>query len=87
VVVRVLLAFLLMAGQHAQAAETAAIQLSCTGPPNDTKASLIVDLADKTVSGFGVIAHIERIDDTSILFNGEGPFLLKEEGGKGTGRG
>jgi hypothetical protein len=79
-VVRVLLAFLLMAGQHAQAAETAEIQLSCTGPAETVtepgknfiaKEGLVVNLADRTVSGFGVVAQIERIDDTSIWFRGE----------------
>jgi len=34
---------------------------------------LVVNLADGTVSGFGVVAHIKRTDDTSISFNGEGP--------------
>ena len=73
--VRVLLAFLLMAGQHAQAAETAAIQLSCYRPdgPNE---GLVVNLAAGTVTGFNVVAHIESTDDTSISFSGEGPWLL-----------
>jgi hypothetical protein len=82
--VRVLLAFLVMAGQHAQAAETAAIQLSCHRP-NGPNEGLVVNLAAGTVSAFGVVAHIERADDTSISFNGEGP-VFQEGVGPGYGK-
>jgi hypothetical protein len=74
-VVKVLLAFLLMAGQHAQAAETAAIQLSCTGLNGALNDSLVINLAARTVSiaRIGGEANINRVDETSISFVGSQP--------------
>jgi hypothetical protein len=66
------------AGRHARAGETAAIQLSCAGAAESSsrlftlREVLIVNLTDQTVSGFGIVAHIERADDTSVTFEGEG---------------
>jgi hypothetical protein len=72
-----------IAGQHAQAAETATTtQLSCSrldGP----REGFVVNMTDRTVSGFGIVAHIESTDDTSISFNGEGPFIVESGPNRG----
>jgi hypothetical protein len=82
-----LLALLLMTGQHVRAAETAVIYLACdgtmgptgilgesSGEPSESvkKMGLIVNLADHTVLGFGVPAHIDVFDETHIEFSGRG---------------
>jgi hypothetical protein len=84
-----LLVLLLMAGQPARSAETTwVITLTCDGKvfsglapaaPNEkriSKMSVIVNLAEHTVTGFytyngsALIAHIKDIDDASVHFSG-----------------
>jgi hypothetical protein len=65
-----------------QAAETAVIDLSCDGtmrnlrdetakPKPTEKIGLVVNLAEHTVSGFGVVAHIDNADNATVKFNSE----------------
>jgi hypothetical protein len=75
-------AVLLPAG-NTQAAEPTMLTFSCDGTIADAKASeskpervtkmgLIVNFAERSVSGFNIVAHIDRVDDASISFGGEG---------------
>ena len=72
-----------MAGQLAAAQTAAVVTLSCDGTTMqivggktwDTlpaKESLVVNLAEHTVTGFGVVANIGAVDDVSVSFSGEG---------------
>jgi hypothetical protein len=47
-----------------------------------TKLGLIINLAKQTVVGFGIAAHIDEVDASSITFSGEGPIV--DRGSKGT---
>jgi hypothetical protein len=40
-----------------------------------TKWGLVVNLAEQTVVGFGIAAHIDQVDASSIAFSGEGPIV------------
>jgi hypothetical protein len=40
-----------------------------------TKLGLIINLAKQTVVGFGIAAHIDEVDASSITFSGEGPIV------------
>jgi len=77
----------MLAGHYAQATEATVITLSCDGtsqlmgastntPEPANKVGLVVNLADNTVTGFGVVACIDRTDAASISFSGEGPLSL-----------
>lgn len=70
---------LILASIHAQAAEPRIIALSCDGKDTlvgkkDTvvetvnKMGLVVNLATKSVDGFGVATHIDTIDAANISF-------------------
>jgi hypothetical protein len=65
----ILLALLLMAAP-AQAADAAAISLSCTGLNGALNDILVINLAARTVSlaRIGGEANINRVDETSISF-------------------
>jgi hypothetical protein len=82
-----LLGLLLMVGRHAAAQPAAMIiSLKCdgtiqhpwTGAREPFAVGLVINLAERTVLGFGIVAHIRRIDASSISFNGQGPSI---EGG------
>jgi hypothetical protein len=71
---------LVLASCNAQATEATVISLSCDGTitsgGRDEKQSvqgmgLVVNFAEHTVSGFDVVAHIDRTDDASVSFSGE----------------
>jgi len=89
---------LLLGGQLANAAEATVITLSCDGtakivgddetgkPEPIKKMGLVVNLAEHTVSGFpGIVAHIDSVDATSILFSGEGPVMYRGQPTTGLG--
>jgi hypothetical protein len=40
-----------------------------------TKWGLVINLAEQTVVGFGIAAHIDQVDVSSIEFSGEGPIV------------
>jgi hypothetical protein len=74
----------LLLGQPATAQTPSVIYLSCDGTMQKdtadtreqvTKWELVVNLADQTVVGFGIAAHIDQIDASSIAFSGEGPVV------------
>ena len=79
-----LLVLLLMAGLPAAAQTPSVIHLSCDGTMQQdtadareqvTKWGLVVNLAEQTVVGFGIAAHIDQVDASSIAFSGEGPIV------------
>ena len=79
-----LLVLLLMAGLPAAAQTPSVIHLSCDGTMQQdtadareqvTKWGLVVNLAEQTVVGFGITAHIDQVDASSIAFSGEGPIV------------
>jgi hypothetical protein len=85
-----LLTLLLVAGQHAAAQTATVVNLSCDGTKRmvgDDKRNpvtglgLVVNLVDQTVTGFGIVAHIEHADAARITFGGEGPALPRKVGG------
>jgi hypothetical protein len=77
---------LLFGEQDANAAEATVITLSCDGtaqaagggkPEPIKKMGLVVNLTERTVSSFsGILAHIDSVDATNVLFSGEGPVSL-----------
>jgi hypothetical protein len=77
-----LLNLLLMAEAAAQTPTV--ILLSCDGTMQQdtadireqvTKWGLVINLAERTVVGFGIAAHIDQADASSIEFSGEGPIV------------
>jgi hypothetical protein len=79
-----LLALPLLAGQPVAAQTATVITLSCDGTMQQdtadtreqvTKLRLIINLAEQTVVGFGIAAHIDEVDASSITFSGEGPIV------------
>jgi hypothetical protein len=77
-----LLALPLLGGQPVAAQTAMVITLSCDGTMQRdtadtreqvTKLGLIINLAEQTVVGFGIAAHIDEVDASSITFSGEGP--------------
>lgn len=71
---------LVLASCYAQATEATVISVSRDGTiasgGRDEKQSVqvmgsVVNFADYTVSGFYVVAHIDRADDASVSFSGE----------------
>jgi len=84
-----LLVLLLMAARQAAgqaAAQTSQhhVDLWCTGTSQEIGGAdqdlwpgrwiLGVNFANQTVTGFGIVARIDRVDADSISFSGEGPF-------------
>ena len=71
---------LLMAGQHARAAEPKVITMSCDGtltsrvdnvkPEPMKKMGVVVNLDERTVSFLGYVAHIKDVDAANITFGG-----------------
>ena len=68
-----------MVGRHAAAQTATVIYLSCDGTMQQdtadareqvTKWGLVVNLAEQTVVGFGIAAHIDQVDASSIAFSG-----------------
>ncbi len=89
---------IVFAWQQAEAGEATVITLSCdgtakvvgddeTGKPESIKMmGLVVNLAEHTVSGFpGIVAHIDSVDATNILFSGEGPVMYRGQPTTGLG--
>ena len=81
---RVATIVLALLGQPAAAQTPKVIYLSCDGTkqqdPADTrvqvtKLGLVINLAEQTVVGFGIAAHIDLLDASSIEFSGEGPIV------------
>ena len=80
---------------HANTAEATVITLACDGTAKIVgaesgepikKMGLVVNLAEHTVSGFpGIVAHIDSVDATNILFSGEGPVLYHGQPTTGPG--
>jgi hypothetical protein len=77
-----LLALPLLGGQPVAAQTAMVITLSCDGTMQQdtadtreqvTKLGLIINLAEQTVVAFGIAAHIDEVDASSITFSGEGP--------------
>jgi len=71
-------------GQPAAAQTPKVIYLSCDGTKQQdtadtreqiTKLGLVLNLAEKTVVGFGITAHMDLLDASSIEFSGEGPLV------------
>jgi hypothetical protein len=84
-----LLVLLLLAEQQAAGQTTARMSqhradLWCTGTSQEIGGAdhdlwpghqiLGVNFADQTVTGFGIVARIDRVDPDSISFSGERPF-------------
>lgn len=75
-----LLALTLVAGQPAAAQPASAIYLSCSGTVTGktgksepvANIGLVINLAERTVTGFSCVAHIDSADDVSISFSGAG---------------
>ena len=74
----------LLLGQPAAAQTPTVIYLSCDGTMQQdtadtreqvTKWSLVINLAEQTLVGFGIAAHIDQVDASSIEFSGEGPIV------------
>jgi hypothetical protein len=74
----------LLLGQPATAQTPSVIHLSCDGTMQQdtadtreqvTKWGLVINLAEQTVVGFGIAAHIDQVDASSITFSGEGPIV------------
>jgi hypothetical protein len=78
---------LALAGHYAHAAEPTVVNLSCDGtdaatldptmPSPVKKMGLVINLAEHTVSGFSVVAHISYTDDATVLFDGESTDLFE----------
>jgi hypothetical protein len=75
---------LALVGQLAAAQTPKVIYLSCDGTKKQdtadtreqvTKLGLVVNLAEQTVIGFGITAHMDLLDASSIEFSGEGPII------------
>ena len=75
---------LALLGQPVAAQTPTVITLSCDGTmqqdtaePRErvTKLGLVINLAEQTIVGFGIAAHIEILDASSIEFSGEGPIV------------
>jgi hypothetical protein len=72
------LALALTAGQPATAQTAAVINLSCDGKVKNgageeepvRKMGLVVNLGQHTVSGFTLVARIDRVDDVNVDFSG-----------------
>jgi len=75
----------LLLGQPAAAWTPTVITLSCDGTTQQdtadtrgeqvTKYGLVINFAEQTVVGFGITAHIDLLDASSIEFSGEGPIV------------
>jgi hypothetical protein len=79
--------------QPATAQTPTVINLSCDGTSQImgspsasrepvTKVGLVVNLVDRTVTGLGAVARIDRADAASVSFTGQGPLVV---GGSRTG--
>jgi hypothetical protein len=75
---------LALLGQSVAAQTPTVIYLSCDGTMQQdtadtreqvTRWGLVVNLAEQTVVGFGIAAHIDQTDASSIAFSGEGPIV------------
>jgi hypothetical protein len=75
---------LALLGQPVAAQTPTVIYLSCDGTmqqdtsdtrENVTKWGLVINLAEQTLVGFGIAAHIDQVDSSSIEFSGEGPIV------------
>jgi hypothetical protein len=74
----------LLLGLPATAQTPTVITLSCDGTMQEdtadtreqvTKLGLVINFAEQTIVGFGIAAHIEILDASSIEFSGEGPIV------------
>jgi hypothetical protein len=74
---------LALLGQPAAAQTPSVTTLSCDGTMQqdtvDTREQvtkpLVINFAEQTVFGFGITAHIDLLDASSIEFSGEGPIV------------
>jgi hypothetical protein len=75
---------LALLGLPAAAQTPTVITLSCDGTMQQdtadtreqvTKLGLVINLAEQTIVGFGIAAHIDLIDASSMEFSGEGPIV------------
>ena len=75
---------LALLGQPVAAQTPTVITLSCDGTmqqdtaePRErvTKLGLVINLAEQTIVGFGIAAHLDLVDASSIEFSGEGPIF------------
>lgn len=71
-------------GQPVAAQTPTVTTLSCDGTMQQdtadtreevTKLQLVINLAEQTIVGFGVTAHIDLLDASSMEFSGEGPIV------------
>jgi hypothetical protein len=74
----------LLLGLPATAQTPTVITLSCDGTMQEdradareqvTKLGLVINFAEQTIVGFGIAAHIDLLDASSIEFSGEGPIV------------
>ena len=75
---------LALLGQPVAAQTPTVITLSCDGTMQEdtadtreqvTKLGLVINFAEQTIVGFGISAHIDLLDASSIEFSGEGPIV------------
>ena len=75
---------LALLGQPVAAQTPTPITLSCDGTMQQdtaetrervTKLGLVINLAEQTIVGFGIAAHLDIVDASSIEFSGEGPIV------------
>ena len=75
---------LALLGQPVAAQTPTVITLSCDGTMQQdtaetrervTELDLVINLAEQTIVGFGIAAHLDLVDASSIEFSGEGPIF------------